>query len=325
MKKYKVVLDCMGSDKGVEMMVRGASLALSEREELELMLVGDGEAIVEAVKREEIDPSRVEIVSTSEVITNYDSPAEALFTKRNSSLVVALSALAKREDLVGLVNAGSTGALIAGAMMHLSLETRVRPALAALLPAERGGFVCLVDTGATIDCGPETLAHFARLGSDFMRDMYGIENPRVGLLSNGKESTKGNKAVKAAHAILAEDDRISFVGNIEGTNALSGDCDVLACDGFAGNQVLKVTEGTARRIITDIVKIAKSEGREEYMALAGQLMKRYDFNSLGGGIILGVRKPVIKAHGASNEQSIKNVIHMILNLAANKQAFEGRE
>ncbi len=315
----------MGSDKGVEMMVKGAALALAEREELELMLVGDGDAISSSVKAEGIDTSRVEIVGATEVITNYDSPAEALFSKRDSSLVLALKSLSERDDLVGLVNAGSTGALIAGAMMYLPMETRVRPALAALLPAEKGGFVCLVDTGATIDCGAQTLVHFARLGSDFMRAMYGIENPRVGLLSNGRESTKGNKAVKEAHPILAEDKTLNFVGNIEGTNALSGDCDVLACDGFAGNQVLKVTEGTARRIITDIVKIAKSEGKGEYMELAGRLIARYDFNSLGGGIILGVRKPVIKAHGASNEQSIKNVIHMILNLAANKQAFDGRE
>lgn len=324
MKKYKVVLDCMGSDKGEEMMVKGAALALLEREELELMLVGNGDTVRAAVKSEGIDESRIEIVDTTEVITNLDSPAEALFTKRDSSLVVALSRLSEREDLVGLVNAGSTGALIAGAMMHLPTETRVRPALAALLPAEKGGFVCLVDTGATIDCGAQTLLHFAKLGASFMKDMYGIESPRIGLLSNGAEPTKGNKAVKEAHALIRDDESLNFVGNIEGTNALSGDCDVLVCDGFAGNQVLKVTEGTARRIITDIVRIAKKEERGEYMQLVGALMAKYDFNSLGGGIILGVRKPVIKAHGASNEQSIKNVIHMILNLATNKHAFDGR-
>jgi glycerol-3-phosphate acyltransferase PlsX len=199
----------------------------------------------------------------------------------------------------------------------------VRPALAAVLPAEKGGFICLVDTGATIDCGASTLVHFAKLGSEFMRDMYKIESPRVGLLSNGKEETKGNKVVKEAHGLLKESE-LNFVGNIEGTNALSGDCDVLVCDGFAGNQVLKVTEGTARRIITDIVKLAKKTGKEEYMALVGHLMELYDFNSLGGGIILGIAKPVIKAHGASNEKSIMNVTDMILNLAENKEAFAGR-
>ena len=325
MKKYKVVVDVMGSDKGPEMMVRGAVMALREHEELELLLVGD-EAVIRAEldAADGVDMSRIEIMHAEQVITNYDSPATALFEKRGSSLVKALSALGTRDDLVGIVNAGSTGALIAGSMRYLPTEERVRPALAATLPSERGGFVCLVDTGATIDCGAQTLLHFAKLGSAFMKDMYKLESPKVGLLSNGKEETKGNKVVKEAHELLRGETCLNFVGNIEGTNALSGDCDVLVCDGFAGNQVLKVTEGTARRIITDIVKIAKKTGNESYMALVAELMAKYDFNSLGGGIILGVRKPVVKAHGASNEQSIKNVIGMVLNLAMNRHAFSGR-
>ena len=324
MKKYKVVIDVMGSDKGPEMMVRGALMALCEHEELELLLVGDEAVIREVCEAQGADMARVEILHAEEVITNYDSPATALFEKRKSSLVKALAELSSREDLVGLVNAGSTGALIAGSMRYLPTEDRVRPALAATLPAERSGFVCLVDTGATIDCGAQTLLHFAKLGSAFMKDMYKLDSPKVGLLSNGKEETKGNKVVKEAHALLAAETCLNFVGNIEGTNALSGDCDVLVCDGFAGNQVLKVTEGTARRIITDIVKLAKKTGREDYMAIVAHLMGLYDFNSLGGGIILGVRKPVIKAHGASNEESIKNVTGMILNLAQNKEAYAGR-
>ena len=320
-KKYKVVIDVMGSDAGAEMMIRGAKHALDEHPELSVVLVGDGDVIAAQCSELGIPEERCEIIGASEVITNYDSPAEAIFKKTDSSLVKALSALSEREDLAGLVNAGSTGALIAGTMRYLSREDRVRPALAATLPAERGGFVCLVDTGATIDCGAQTLLHFARLGSEFMRDMYKLDSPRVGLLSNGKESSKGNKVTKEAHALLASAEDINFAGNIEGTNALSGDCDVLVCDGFAGNQVLKVTEGTARRIITDIVKIAKTSGNEAYMALALQLMAKYDFNSLGGGIILGAKKPVIKAHGAANEQSIKNVVGIILNLAENRDAF----
>ena len=324
MRKYKVVIDVMGSDAGAAMVVKGAKLAMDKREELEVLLVGDESEIRAALSECGADMTRVEIMHAEQVITNYDSPATALFEKTNSSLVKALSALSERDDLVGMVNAGSTGALIAGAMRYLSTPERVRPALAAVLPAERGGFVCLVDTGATIDCNAQTLLHFARLGSAFMRDMYKIESPKVGLLSNGKEETKGNKVVKEAHGLLAGCEELNFVGNIEGTNALSGDCDVLVCDGFAGNQVLKVTEGTARRIITDIVKLAKKSGKQEYMQIVGYLMELYDFNSLGGGIILGIRKPVIKAHGASNEKSIMNVTDMILNLAENKDAFAGR-
>ena len=324
MERYKIAIDVMGSDAGSAMMIRGAKMALEKRAELDVLLVGDEAEIRAACLECGIDMSRVEILHASEVITNYDSPATALFTKTDSSLVKALGAVASRDDVVGLVNAGSTGALIAGTMRFLSRADRVRPALAATLPSERGGIVCLVDTGATIDCGATTLLHFAKLGTEFMRATYKIDSPKVGLLSNGKEESKGNKVVKEAHALLAAEEGINFIGNIEGTNALSGECDVLVCDGFAGNQVLKVTEGTARRIITDIVKLAKKTGKEEYMAIVGYLMEFYDFNSLGGGIILGAAKPVVKAHGASNEKSIMSVTDMVLNMAENKEAFAGR-
>lgn len=312
----------MGSDKGAEMMVRGAVMALDKHPSLAVCLVGDEAAIRAELGKLTYPEDRVEIIHASEVITNYDSPATALFAKTDSSLVKALSAVAERDDLVGLINAGSTGALIAGAMRFLPTADRVRPALAAVLPAANGGFTCLVDTGATIDCGANTLLHFARLGTDFMRTLYKIDSPKVGLLSNGAEPTKGNKVVKEAHLLLKDAEGINFVGNIEGTGALSGDCDVLVCDGFAGNQVLKVTEGIAKRLITDIVKYAKKTGEENIMKLVGHLMAVYDFNSLGGGVILGVRKPVIKAHGAANEASIVSTAGMLLNIAANKEVFE---
>ncbi|MBQ9071237.1 MAG: phosphate acyltransferase [Clostridia bacterium] len=320
--QYKIVIDTKGADKGPEMIIRGALLALDKYPELSVLLVGDSELISEECKKQGAPIERIEILEAPGTITNYDSPAAALFEKTDSSLVRALEALSAREDLVGLINAGSTGALIAGSMRYLSGKERVRPALAAVLPASNGGFTCLVDTGATIDCPASTLLHFARLGRDFMKNLYRIDNPRVGLLSNGAEPTKGNKVVKEAHVLLNEAEDINFVGNIEGNGALSGDCDVLVCDGFAGNQVLKVTEGIAKRIITDIVKYSKKTGDESLMKLVGYLMGIYDFNSLGGGIILGTSKPVIKAHGAANEQSIVSTAGILLNLAENKEIFD---
>ena len=322
MKTYRIAIDTKGSDKGPEMMVKGAVMALEKYPELTVLLVGDTELIRSECEKLSAPTDRIEILEAPQTITNYDSPAEALFTKRDSSLVKALEAVSERDDLVGLINAGSTGALIAGSMRYLSGPNRVRPALAAVLPASDGGFTCVVDTGATIDCSASTLLHFARLGRDFMKDLYRLDNPRIGLLSNGREPTKGNKVVKEAHALLSEEEDINFVGNIEGNNALSGDCDVLVCDGFAGNQVLKVTEGAATRIITDIVKYSKKTGDPALMKLVGYLMGIYDFNSLGGGIILGTVKPVIKAHGAANEQSIVSTAGIILNLAQNKEIFD---
>ena len=320
-KIYKIAIDTKGSDKGQEMMIKGALMALDRHKNLGVCLVGD-EAVIRKLTDEREDlASRIEIIDAPDEITNYDSPATALFEKPNSSLVKALTLVSERDDLTGLINAGSTGALIAGAMRFLSGEDRVRPALAAVLPAETGSFTCLVDTGATIDCGAQTLLHFARLGRDFMRRLYRIESPKVGLLSNGAEPTKGNKVVKEAHALLRDAEDINFIGNVEGTGALSGSCDVLVCDGFAGNQVLKVSEGIARRIITDIVKYSKMTKDESLMKLVGYLMGIYDFNSLGGGIILGTRKTVIKAHGAANEQSIVNTSGMLLNIAENREIF----
>ncbi len=320
-KLYKIVIDTKGSDKGPLMVIKGAALALERYPTLAVCLVGDGELIKSETEKLGCDPDRVEIINAPDEITNYDSPATALFEKPESSLVKALTALASRDDLTGLINAGSTGALLAGSMRFLSGKVRVRPALAAVLPAENGSFTCIVDTGATVDCTPEMLLHFAKLGSEFMTRLYRLESPKVGLLSNGAEPTKGNKVVKEAHALLAAAEGINFVGNIEGTGALSGACDVLVCDGFAGNQVLKVSEGIARRIITDIVKYSRKTGDESLMKLVGHLMAMYDFNSLGGGIILGVDKPVIKAHGAANEQSIVNTAGMLLNIAENKEVF----
>lgn len=320
--KYKIVLDTKGADKGPGVIIRGAKAALEKFDSLELLLVGDTDVILNECRELAIPMERVEILEAPEEITNYDSPVTALFQKQNSSLVVGMKAVAERDDLLGFVGSGSTGALISSSMRYLGGERRVRPALAAVLPAENGSFTCLVDTGATIDCDANTLFHFAKLGTDFMREMYGIESPRVGLLSNGAEPTKGNKVVKEAHQLIANEPSLNFVGNIEGNKALSGACDVLVCDGFAGNQVLKVTEGTAKRILTDVVKYAKKTGSEEIMKLFGHLMAVYDIASLGGGVILGAVKPVVKAHGACDEKAIVSTVGMVLNMVQNKQVFD---
>lgn len=328
-KQYTIVIDTAGSDKGPEMIVTGAFKALEQFPQLKVCLVGDEGTISAKIKElnavckdtGRIDPSRVEIVNAPEVITNYDHPVMAIQSKPNSSLVKALETLRDRNDCAGMVNAGSTGALLVGAVRYLSLPERIRPALAAVLPAANGGFTCLVDTGANVDATSDQLVQFAHLGSEFMTNLYKIAKPRVGLLSNGAEASKGNRLVKETHQLLKAEANLNFVGNIEGTNALSGDCDVLVCDGFAGNQVLKNSEGIARRIITDIVKYSKKTGDAKLMELVNYLMGIYDFNSLGGGIILGITKPVIKAHGAANEQSIVSTVKMLLNLAENKTVY----
>ena len=321
-KVFKIAIDTKGADKGADEIVKGAALALEKDTRLHILLVGDGEYLSSQISSLNMPNHRVEILCAPDEVTNYDNPADAVFKKTESSMMRSLAALSEREELIGMITAGNTGALIAGALRYLSGKERVRPCLAAVLPAADGSFTCLVDTGATIDCTPSMLLHFARLGSALMRDMYGIEAPRVGLLSNGAEPTKGNKLVKEAHVLLADAEGINFVGNIEGNNALSGSCDVLVCDGFAGNQVLKVSEGMAMRMMTDIAKYAKRTGSEEIMKLFGHLMSVYDFSSLGGGIILGCEKPVIKIRGSAGADAVVSTAGMLLNMAENRAVFD---
>lgn len=318
----KIVVDTRGGDKGAAEMIKGAAAALDTYAGLSVLLVGNAEEIDAECVTLGMPMDRVEILDAPLEITNYDSPADAIFNKTESSMLKGLRTLGERDDLFGFVTTGNTGVLLTGAMRYLSGRDRVRPALAAVLPAENGGFTCLVDTGATIDCTPQMLHHFARLGSDFMREAYKLDSPKVGLLSNGTESTKGNKLVKETYPILAEDDSLNFVGNIEGNRALSGDCDVLVCDGFAGNQVMKVTEGTATRIITDVMKYAHRTGSEEIKKLGLHLMGVYDIGSLGGGIILGVTKPVIKARGNAGAKAVVSIAGMLVNMAENRAIFD---
>lgn len=325
MVKYKIAVDLGGCDNGQEVLAEGAIRALEIDPELGILLVGNMDVVGPVIEKMEYDRTRVEILHAPDVVTNYDNPMEAIFKRSESSLVKALRALGERDDVVGLINAGSTGALIAGSIRYVPAKQLKRPALAAILPAERGGFTCLVDTGANIDSTAAQLHEFARMGSDFMKEYYSIESPRIGLLSNGSEPTKGNKLVKETHALLRDDKELNFVGNIEGNNALSGDCDVLVADGFAGNQVFKNSEGIARRIITDIVKYAKKTGSQEIMKLVGYLMSVYDFGSLGGAIILGAGKPIIKARGNSNADSIRNTASMLVNMMKNKSLFDGHD
>ena len=181
----KIVIDTKGADKGVETLIRGVALALEKFPDASYLLVGDEEYIKAACEKFAFSMERIEILDAPDEITNYDNPAEAIFTKRNSSMIKSLEALSIREDLFGFLTAGNTGALLVGAMRYLPKETRVRPALAALLPAQSGGFTCVVDTGATVDCTPQMLHHFAHLGREFMMSIRACLKPSVAASSAG--------------------------------------------------------------------------------------------------------------------------------------------
>ena len=318
MENREIIIDLLGSDNGPEEMLEGARLVLETFPEVCVALAGP-RALIEAAGLPE---NRVRILEADTTVTNLDNPVEAFYRKEPVSVFKALQEARDNEGVLGVISAGNTGALFAGAIRFLLADKTVRPCIAAILPTTQGGFTCLVDTGASIDCGPVQLVEFAHHGTDLMRKLYKLESPRVGLLSNGAEPTKGNKLVKEAHAMLAKEEGINFVGNIEGNKTLSGLCDVLVCEGFAGNQVLKNSEGMAVNLITEIVKYGKMHNVPAAQEIVGYLMSRFDFASLGAGIMLGTKKPVLKNRGSCRREAVKNAAQILVNMADNKTIYE---
>ncbi len=316
----RIVIDTLGSDQGPKAVLEGVKEVLEENSEIEFTIVGDPKLIEEY----NLPKERIKVIEAYETVTNYDNPVEAFYKKDKVSIFLALKEAGEGEDVLGVVSSGSTGAVMVGTLKYLLNEKRTRPALAAILPTvNTGKFTCLVDTGASIDCGPHQLVEFAHLGSEFMHNLYKIESPRVGLLSNGAEPTKGNKLVKETHKLLAEDKSINFIGNIEGSKALNDLCDVLVCDGFAGNQVLKVTEGIAMNLIMEMIGFCKSTNNGDFgKKLAGHLLYKYDLESNGAGIMLGAKKLVLKCRGSSGPKAIKTACRILINLNSNKTFYE---
>ena len=318
MNKREIIIDLLGSDLGPEEMLEGARLVLDAFPGINVVLAGP-RALIESAG---LPKDRYRILEADKTVTNLDNPFEAFYRKEPFSVFLALEEAGRNDDVIGVINAGNTGALFAGAIRFLLADRAVRPCIAAILPTTQGGFTCLVDTGGSIDCGPAQLVEFAHLGSDFMRTLYKLEAPRVGLLSNGAEPTKGNKLVKEAHALLAKEEGINFVGNIEGNKTLSGLCDVLVCEGFAGNQVLKNSEGMAVNLITEIVKYGKMHQLPAAQEIVGYLMSRFDFASLGAGIMLGTKKLVLKNRGSCRRDAVKNAAQILVNLTENKSLYD---
>lgn len=318
MNKREIIIDLLGSDLGPEEMLEGARLVLDSFPLFNVVLAGPKD-LIEAAG---LPDGRYRILEADKTVTNLDNPIEAFYRKEPVSVFLALEEASRCDEVLGVISAGNTGALFAGAIRFLLADKTSRPCIAAILPNTKGGFTCLVDTGASIDCGAAQLVEFAHRGSDFMRSLYKIDAPRVGLLSNGAEPTKGNKLVKEAHALLAQDEGINFVGNIEGNKTLSGLCDVLVCEGFAGNQVLKNSEGMAVNLITEIVKYGKMHNVPAAQEIVGYLMSRFDFASLGAGIMLGTRKLVLKSRGSCRREAVKNAAQILVNIAENKTIYE---
>lgn len=312
----KIIIDVMGSDNGADALVTGAVRALKEMPDIEVALVGDMGEINAVLEREGAkDEKRLTVVGTTEVIDMHDSPSLAFRRKKDSSMSVALSMLAEGQGDAAL-SAGNTGAWLAGSTFVVKRIKGIRrPALAPALPTKSGKAI-LVDCGANVVCTAEDLLQFAVMGYCYAQKQLGLKNPRVGLINNGAEDTKGTPVYVEAHKLLKEaGDRgeINFVGNIEGRDIAMGAADVLVCDGFTGNVVLKTYEGLGmylvqllkgmfkKNIFTMLAAVLVSGGLKD-------LKKTMDYKEVGGAPLLGISKPVIKAHGSSDPEAAKSAI-----------------
>lgn len=317
----KIIIDVYGGDYSPDEIVKGAITSVNLIDDLELILTGNEEEIKKVMNDYGYLGDRIEIINAPEVISCDESPTMAIRRKTNSSLVSALKLLKERDDIIGMVSAGSTGAVLAGGLFIVGrMEGVKRPALSPFLPNVKGGKTLLIDCGANVDCKPEYLEQFAIMGSIYVKSMLGIENPRVALISNGVEDHKGNEQIHQTFELLKNNKEINFVGNMEAREMFSGDYDVLVSDGFTGNVAMKSAEGTMNTFMTLLKNEVKTGGLKT--KLGALLMKKsfkkigkqLNYTEVGGSPFLGLNKILIKSHGSSKAKTIYSCVLQIIDI-----------
>ncbi|MCQ2426850.1 MAG: phosphate acyltransferase PlsX [Clostridia bacterium] len=314
----RIIVDCMGGDRAPLEPVKGAYAASLEYN-ASFILVGDRAAIEKIGESEGLNLSRFDIIDAPETVEMTDDPLTVIRQKKDSSMNKALSMLAAGEG-DAVVSTGNTGALYTGATLIVrKIKGIKRPAIGTMLPMDPP--VLLLDSGANTVCNEEYLEQFAVMGSIYMSKLYGIKNPRVGLLNNGSEECKGTELQLKTFALLKNLPGINFVGNVEADKIPRNACDVLVTDGFTGNILLKSIEGIGKYALSVMKKMFMSDIFTKLSAvlvrnkLSG-IKKKFDPSELGGAPILGISKPVIKAHGASDAKAVKNAIGQAINYAS---------
>lgn len=291
----KIGIDVSGGDFAPNANIAGAILARKELStDIKIVLIGDQDQILSGLSSLNEDADNFDIIHAPDVITMHDHPARAISQKPNSSIAVGFDMLSSGE-ISAFASTGNTGAMLVGAMFKTTtLPGVIRPCITSTLPATNGAKAILLDVGSNADCKPDVLYQFAVLGSLYSKNVYQIEKPRVALLNIGEEASKGNILTQATHKLLADSNEVNFIGNIEGRDIFDGKADVVVCDGFTGNIVLKEAEG--------IYTIMKKRGIKD------EFFDRFNYENYGGTPILGVKGNVIIGHGISNDIAVKNMI-----------------
>jgi len=310
----KIILDCYGGDHSPEANIDGALAALSLLPDLHLILSGDEPALRKLLEGRSYDASRLEFLHAPQVIGCDEKPTDVIRLKRESSMVKAVRLLRDDDSVSALVSTGSTGALVAAALTRIGrLHGVIRPAFCPTLPTVNGGLVGVCDSGANVEVTPEHLRQFAIMASLYMENVYGVSKPRVALLNVGKEAEKGDELRQTAYKLLSETSEINFVGNMESRDLLSGNYDVVVCDGFSGNVLLKATEGTAVELLKKLKKDIYSRLLYKLgAALMARMFKEekefFNYQNYGGSVLLGTSKVVIKGHGSSKAVAVQKCI-----------------
>ena len=313
-----IFVDVMGGDYAPKAAMEGAAEALRNMDDLRLTLAGVPSAMEPYMAQLKNVAGRYKIVETPEVISNHDAPVLAIRQKKGSGIVMGMLAV-KEGEADGFVSAGSTGAVLAGGMFRLGRIPGIeRPALAPLLPNGKGYFL-LIDCGANVDCQPEWLDQFGLMGSVYMHQVMKVDDPRVGLVNIGAEAEKGNALVKATYPIM-EKAGYNFIGNVEAREITGDQADVIVCDGFSGNLILKFMEGVAGTLMRIIKKELLSDVRGKVGGIIAKpafrrVAKLMDYSEVGGAPLLGVQGPVVKAHGSSNGHAMACAIRQAALMA----------
>ena len=323
----KIIIDAMGGDNSPDEIIKGCVETVDQLES-EIILVGNEKIINEKVKefygKENISEinKKLSIRNATEVIENTESPTDEIKKKKDSSMVVSFNML-KNNERDAFVSAGSTGAFMAGGLLLVGRIKGIdRPALCPILPTYDGKGFMLVDAGANTNCRPINLLQFAEMGQIYMKNVMGVEEPKVGLLNIGAEEGKGNELTKEAFNKLSENEHVNFYGNIEGRDIFNGDVNVVVADGFTGNVALKTTEGIGAMVNKILKEELKSNPFYYFLAVLmspalKRFKKRMDYSEYGGALLLGIKKPMIKCHGTANAKIVKYTLIQAENFAKN--------
>lgn len=311
-KAITIALDAMGGDNAPGEIIKGAVLAVRDKKDIKVVLVGKEDVITKELSEYDYDKERIEIVNAEDIITNNEAPVMAIRRKKDSSIVVALN-LVKNGQADAFVSAGSTGAVLAGGQLIVGRVSGVeRPPLAPLIPTMKGVSL-LIDCGANVDARPSHLVQFAKMGSIYMENVIGIKNPRVAIVNIGAEEEKGNMLVKETFPLLKNCNDINFIGSIEAREIPNGGADVIVSEAFVGNVILKLYEGLGAALVTKIKSGLMSTTKSKIGALLcksalKETMKDFDASKYGGAPLLGLKGLVVKTHGNAKSNEVRNSI-----------------